>query len=52
MAKGAEEDFFGIERHKDRVNPVDLNNPVAERPRTIVIAHGNGKVEFRHENPG
>jgi dTDP-4-amino-4,6-dideoxygalactose transaminase len=52
MAKGAEEDFFGIERHEYRVDPVNLYNPVAEWTRAVVIAHGNGKVEFRHKDPG
>ena len=42
----------GIERHKDRVDTVDLDEPVAQRPRAIVITDSNGEVKFGHGNPG
>src|SRR5437868_13845025 len=49
MAERAEEDLLGIERHEDRIRPVNLHSAVGERTGAVVVAHRDGKIQFGHE---
>ena len=50
--KRAEENFFRRKRHAGRLDPVDLDSAVDQRPRAVVRADGDGKIELGHEKPG
>ena len=52
MAESAEENFLRIERHEDRIDAVDLHEPVAQRAGAVIVADGDGEIEFGHWKPG
>src|SRR6478735_3276590 len=52
MAEGAEENFLRIECHEYRIDAVYLYEPIAQRASAVIVADGNGKIEFGHGKPG
>src|SRR5262249_44264804 len=48
VAEGAEEDFLRAQGHDHGVYPIDRNAPVNQRAGAVVIADGDGKLEFGH----
>src|SRR5882757_479821 len=50
LAKGAEEDLLRAERHDDRVDAVDLDRAVDQRPGPIVVSDGYGQGELGHRS--
>ncbi|MPM41603.1 hypothetical protein SDC9_88258 [bioreactor metagenome] len=47
-AERAKEDFFGRQRHDDRIHAVDLHGAVDQRAAAVVVADGKGEFEFGH----
>jgi len=43
VPEGAEEDLLRIERHEDRLDAVDADLAVDERPVAVVVADGHGE---------
>ena len=51
LPEGAKENLFRRQRHAGRLDAIDLDCPVDQRPRAVVGADGDGKIEFGHGNP-
>src|SRR5262249_56200663 len=46
--KWAEEDFLRIELHEHRIDAVDLDGAVDQRPVAVVVTDRDGEIEFGH----
>ena len=49
--KGAEEGLLGAERHDDRVDAVDPDRAVDQRPGAVVVSDRDGQGELGHHHP-